>query len=294
MSAASQFRSALTTATQEPLIVPSVFDALSAKLVARAGFAAAWMGGSGISITHLGEPDAGYINLSDMELVLRRAIRAAEIPLLADIDNGYGSYAAVVRSISIVEAAGAAGAQIDDQIGHQTPGSHVIPVVSENEIVGKIKAAVDARRDSDFFIMARTDALSAHGISAVIDRVNRFAEVGADGAYISGLVTPEGMSRVKRETAISHRMLTRIPDDMPLTQMRELGFDIVALGQADMLRSAALSMWQYVSQLHSRKLEAHTAFRQKIAGTVVADWPAFTGLHEALTLEQRYATLREE
>jgi 2-methylisocitrate lyase-like PEP mutase family enzyme len=293
MAQARKFRKDLASATLEPLLVPVIWDALSAQMAERAGFKAAWLGGSAVAATYLGLPDAGVVGAHDMETVLRHISATSSLSVLVDCDDGFGNYFSAMRTVRTMEAAGAVGVQIDDQFSHRTPVGNSLLVIPEDEAVGKIKAAVDARRSENFLIVARTDALWTLGVSAAIDRANMFAEAGAEAFFISGCDTADIMTKVGRETSAPHGCLTKLPDDLSLEQMRSLGFDMAAIGQVDALRAATLAMMRCFEDLAERKLDASREFASSIAGTPVADWSVFTGLSKMKDWDGKYTSAEE-
>ncbi|MGI9057721.1 MAG: isocitrate lyase/PEP mutase family protein [Ktedonobacteraceae bacterium] len=173
-------------AQPELLVAPGAYDALSARLIAQAGFPAVYMTGFGTAASTLGQPDVGLLTMSEM--VSRAAALAAVVgdrPLIADADTGYGNPINVRRTIREYERAGVAAVHIEDQIwpkkcGHME-GKQVIPV---DEMVQKIRAAVDARQDPDFVIIARTDANAVNGLADAIQRGRVYREAGADVIFI--------------------------------------------------------------------------------------------------------------
>jgi 2-methylisocitrate lyase-like PEP mutase family enzyme len=293
VSRGQDLTASLRAATTEPLLTPVIWDALSAQLAERAGFEAVWLGGSAVAAAYLGLPDAGVVTASDMESVLRHIVATSSVAVLVDADDGFGNYFSAMRTVRAMEAAGAAGLQIDDQFSHRTPVGNSTLVVSEDEAVGKIKAAADARKDDNFLIVARTDALWTLGINAAIDRANKFAEAGAQGSFISGCYTSDIMNKVGKEVSAPHRCLTKLPDDMSLSQIRAAGFDIAAIGQVDPLRAAALAMMRYFDDLAERKLDAAREFAATLPGSPVADWSEFTGLADMKRLDSLYASPEE-
>ena len=182
-----------------PLIVPGAHDGLSAKLVEQAGFDAVYMGGYATTGSLLGEPDMSLLTGTDMIENARRMATAVSIPLIADADTGYGNAINVIRTVHQYEAAGVSGIHLEDQTapkrcGHMA-GKNVIDV---GEAVGKIKAAVAAKSDPDFVIIARTDALAIHGIDDAIDRGRRYADAGADVVWVEAPTTEASSRRSPR------------------------------------------------------------------------------------------------
>jgi 2-methylisocitrate lyase-like PEP mutase family enzyme len=179
----SSLRQAL--AGQEIVLAPGVFDCLSATLVERAGFGAAYITGSGISMSMLGAPDVGLASPSEIYERVRRICDCITIPVIVDADTGYGGPLNVLRTVREMELAGAAGIQLEDQewpkkCGHE-PGRVIAPTAV---MLDRIAAAVDARRDANLLIIARTDARSASGIEAAVDRGLAFFEAGADCVFV--------------------------------------------------------------------------------------------------------------
>lgn len=176
---------------------PGVYDALSAKIVEARGFNSVYMTGYGTSAGQLGLPDLGFITMTEMVANAGRIADAVEIPLIADADTGYGNPINVIRTVREYEKAGVAAIHIEDQTwpkrcGHMA-GKSVIDV---NEMAGKIKAAVDARRNEDFLIIARTDAIATDGFDQAIERGHQFAEAGADIIFIEAPADREQVAKI--------------------------------------------------------------------------------------------------
>lgn len=172
---------------QQPgaVVAPGVADALNARLVAKHGFDAIYMTGAGTTAVRLGMPDVGLLTMTEMADNAGRIAEASNLPLIADADNGYGGVLNVRRTIKAYERAGVAAAHIEDQImpkrcGHLM-GKTLVPV---EEMCSKIKAAVDARTDPDFIVIARTDAIAVDGFEAALERAGRYREAGADMLFV--------------------------------------------------------------------------------------------------------------
>src|SRR5438105_10796446 len=182
------------------LVVPGAYDALSARLIAQAGFPAVYMTGFGTAASVLGQPDVGLLTMSEM--VSRAAALAAVVgdrPLIADADTGYGNPINVRRTVREYERAGVAAIHIEDQVwpkkcGHME-GKQVIPV---DEMVQKIRAAVDARQDPDFVIISRTDANAVYGLEDALRRGRAYREAGADVIFIEAPRSIEEVARSAR------------------------------------------------------------------------------------------------
>jgi 2-methylisocitrate lyase-like PEP mutase family enzyme len=184
------------------LLAPGIYDAYGALFVEQTGFEAAYMTGNGVSASLLGRPDVGLVDLTLFAAHAHRAAACIGIPLICDADTGYGNAVNVQHTVREFEAAGVAAIHLEDQVlpkrcGH-LPGSR--PVVEISEHVGKIEAAIAARRDPDFIIIARTDAAAGHGIDEAIDRGKAYRKAGADVIFVELKSTPDIVERLKRVT----------------------------------------------------------------------------------------------
>jgi 2-methylisocitrate lyase-like PEP mutase family enzyme len=190
--------------TEGPMIVaPGIYDAYGARFVEQAGFEAAYMTGNGVSASLLGRPDVGLIDLSLIASHAHRVAACVDIPLICDADTGYGNAVNVRRTVEEFESAGVAAIHLEDQVspkrcGH-LPGSR--PVVTMEEHVGKIEAALAARRDADFIIIARTDAASGHGLDEAVRRGKAYRKAGADVVFVELKTGPNIMQDLRRVTA---------------------------------------------------------------------------------------------
>ncbi len=216
----------------EILVLPGAYDALSAKIVEQAGFKAVTLGGYPASGSLLAKPDVSLLTMTEMVNQARYIAEAVEIPLFVDGDTGHGNVTNVDRTVREFERAGAAGLFIEDQVfpkrcGHME-GKQVI---ATEEMIAKIKAAVDARTDGDLMITARTDALAVSGIHDAIERGNRYAEAGADIIFIEAPPSIQEMRRVCKEvkTPLMANMVEggKTPILSPQA-LQEIGYSIVA------------------------------------------------------------------
>jgi methylisocitrate lyase len=187
-SAGARFRAAI--AHERPLQVVGTVNAYSALLAERAGFRAIYLSGAGVANASFGLPDLGITSLNDVCEDVRRIASASELPLLVDADTGWGSAFNISRTIADLVRSGAAACHLEDQVqakrcGHR-PGKALVPA---DEMVDRIKAAVDGRTDAQFVIMARTDAHAVEGQQAAIDRALRYVEAGADMIFAEALTT---------------------------------------------------------------------------------------------------------
>jgi methylisocitrate lyase len=183
ISAGARFRAAL--AQERPLQIVGTVNANHALLAQRAGYRAIYLSGGGVSAASLGLPDLGIIGLEDVLVDVRRITHVTDLPLLVDIDTGFGPSAFnIARTIKSLIQAGAAACHIEDQAGAKRCGHRPgKDIVSVQEMVDRVKAAVDARTDSAFFIIARTDAIAVDGVEAAIERARACLEAGADGVF---------------------------------------------------------------------------------------------------------------
>jgi 2,3-dimethylmalate lyase len=178
-----------------PVLAPGCYDALGARLIEEAGFAAVYMTGFGSSAGLLGRPDVGLLSMSEMADNARRIVEAVDLPVIADADTGYGNPINVLRTVREYERAGVAALHLEDQVapkrcGHME-GKHVVPVA---EMVEKVRAAVDARTSADLLIIARTDARAVEGLDAAIERAARYREAGADVLFVEA---PQSVDEIR-------------------------------------------------------------------------------------------------
>lgn len=182
-------------------VVPGAYDTLSARLVQLAGFGAVYLTGGGYSRAN-GYPDIGLLTMTEITQWISRTVEAVEIPVIADMDSGYGNALNVVRSVREYEKTGVAAFHLEDQVSPKKCGHYEgKQIVSRAEMVGKIKAAVDTRRDGDLVIIARSDARSIEGLQAAIDRVNAYLEAGADVGFVEAPQSAEELAAAARQLA---------------------------------------------------------------------------------------------
>jgi methylisocitrate lyase len=227
----ARFRGALSTET--PLQVVGAITAYAAKMAEATGYRALYISGGGVAANSLGVPDLGISTMDDVLIDLRRITDACLLPVLVDIDTGWGGAFNIARTIRSFEKAGAAAVHIEDQVGLKRcghrPGKEV---VNTQEMVDRIKSAVDARRDASFVIMARTDAAAAEGLQSAIDRLGAYREAGADMAF------PEAMRSLDDYAAVQRAV--RIPILANLTE-----FGSTPLYGLDELRNAGVAIALY-------------------------------------------------
>jgi 2,3-dimethylmalate lyase len=218
-------------AARRPLLLPGLHDALSARLVERAGFEAGYLSGSAAAMTLLGLPDIGLLSGSEIVEQARRITAVTELALVCDGDTGFGNAVNVAHTVRALEAAGVAAIQLEDQTfpkrcGHFDGKS----VISTEEMLQKVWAAAQARRDEDFVIIARTDARAIDGLDEAIDRGRRYAEAGADIIFVEA---PQGQeelreiaSRIPAATLVNVVEGGKTPQ-LALDEYGEMGFSVV-------------------------------------------------------------------
>jgi 2,3-dimethylmalate lyase len=232
MSVRQRLRKRLTGGSM--IVAPGVYDAYGARFVAQAGFEAVYMTGNGVSASLLGLPDVGLIDLTLITQHAHRVAACIDIPLICDADTGYGNAVNVRRTVQEFESAGVAAIHLEDQVspkrcGH-LPGPR--PVVVLEEAAGKIEAAVAARRDPDFIIIARTDAASGEGIDGAIRRGRAYRKAGADVIFVELNTSPDIVDILKRVTGeIDAPCLVNVGESGKLGELRagdleKIGFRI--------------------------------------------------------------------
>lgn len=226
------------------VLAPGAYDALSARLVAQAGFDAVYMTGFGTSATLLGRPDVGLLGGAEMTGNARRMAAAVDVPLIADADTGYGNPVNVVRTVRDYEQAGVAAIQLEDQVapkrcGHMT-GKEVISTV---DMCAKISAAVAARTDPDFVVIARTDVAETEGTDAAIARAKAFRDAGADVLFVEAPRTVADIEQVAAELAGTPLLFNWVEGGrstaITLDRVRELGFALVIFPVSTLMAATA-------------------------------------------------------
>lgn len=229
MTKAELIRRALATHGQ--LIMPGVYDALSAKIAARAGFEVIFITGYSLSATLLGEPDFGLLTQTEVVSAAQRICSVVDIPVIVDADTGYGNAINVIRTVEELIRAGAGGMFLEDQVwpkrcGHMR-GKQVIPL---EEQLNKLRAAIEAKGQNDFFIVARTDSRQALGLDEAIKRGIAFKNAGADAVFIEAPESKAEMREIAKQVKghLVANMLERgVTPLMGPEELKELGFDLV-------------------------------------------------------------------
>ena len=272
---------------KQGLVVPGVYDGVSARLVERAGFPAVYMTGYGTAASRLGLPDLGFAGLAEMADHARNLAAAVRIPLIADADTGYGNALQVRRTVQLYEAAGVAALHIEDQVapkrcGHLS-GHQVIP---RSEFAGKIRAAVEARTDRDLLIIARTDAISAVDFDEALRRGEAAVRAGADVLFIEAPRDEAQVERVAKsfDTPLlyNHAAGGRSPL-LPFPRLRALGFAIILL-PVDTLLVGARAVADFLGELRQRDDVSSLADRY----LPFSEFNAMIGVIDQMTMADRY------
>lgn len=269
-------------------VVPGVADALLARLVAEAGFPLVYMSGAGTTAVRLGAPDIGLLGLTEMADNAGRIVDASGLPLIADADNGYGGPLNVRRTIKCFEKAGAAGVHIEDQVSPKRCG-HLDGklLITQSDMVAKIRAAVDARADSDFVIIARTDAIAVEGLPRAMERANAYREAGADIIFVEA-PRQEHLSEIIRAVPGYHLYNMSSSGRTPFlktSQIEALGFKVAIYPNWAML--GAIRAAQRVLR-HLKDTGDIAAIRSEVAS--FTEFFDLLGMQEMRNLDVRYTS----
>ena len=240
----------------QPFIAPGCYDAFTALLIEQAGFGCAYVSGASIAFTRLGRPDIGLTTLTEVAETVGNIRDRINLPLIVDGDNGFGNALNVQRTVRLLEKMGASAIQLEDQTlpkrcGHLDGKT----LVSTEEMLGKLRAAQDARIDPATAIVARTDAIAVDGFEAGLERAHRYAEAGADVLFVEALRTPEQMARVGRELGGRVALLANMVEGgktplLTIAELGEIGFQL-AIFPGAMVRVVGSAASQYLATLKS-------------------------------------------
>lgn len=270
------------------VIVPGAFNALSARVIEDLGYEAIYVTGAGVTNMWFGMPDQGFMGLHEIADHTARIRDAVSVPLIVDADTGFGNALNVRHTVRVLERAGADCIQLEDQVAPKRCGHFSgKEVISTEEAVAKIKAAVDARHDPDFLVMARTDACATQGFEAAIERAQKFAEAGADILFVEAVTKADEIRALPQRLAKPQLMNMVIGGRTPIFGAEELGglgYGIVLYANAA-LQGAVAGMQKALTVLRETKridedpaLVTPFAERQRLVGK--PEWDA---------LEERYA-----
>ncbi|HKX07441.1 MAG TPA: isocitrate lyase/phosphoenolpyruvate mutase family protein [Stellaceae bacterium] len=278
-----------TISERRALLVPGAANALAARVIEDQGFEAVYLTGAGLANTGLGVPDIGLVTLTELARATEAIAGATALPLIVDADTGFGNAVNVAHTVRILERAGAAAIQLEDQsfpkrCGHFA-GKELIPAA---EMVGKIEAAVAARGSADCLIIARTDARAVEGLETAISRAEAYARAGADVTFVEAPESPAELAEIPRRLGVPQVANMVVGGKTPLatqTELAAMGFGLVLYANAA-LQASVLAMQEVLGALRrdgslaavSNRL-ASFAERQRLVGK--PDWD---------TLEARFAT----
>lgn len=234
---------------RESLAKPGIIQALAphdvftARLLEQAGFELLFLGGFGVSASQFGWPDVGLVTRTEMAEAVRRMTGRLNIPLVADGDTGHGDLNNVARTVREFERAGAAGMLLEDQVSPKRCGHFAgKQVISSEEMLDKLKAALDARRDPNFVLFARTDARAVAGLDAAIERACRYGELGADVCFVEAPRSREELAQIAREVPypqLANMLLGGVTPLLGADELQRLGFKIVVDPVATLLVTGA-------------------------------------------------------
>lgn len=268
------------------VMAPGVADALFARLVARHGYEAMYMTGAGTSATRLGMPDVGLLTMTEMVDNAARIAAASDLPLIADADNGYGGPLNVRRAVQEYERAGVAAIHLEDQVLPKRCG-HLAgkQLISPADMAAKIKAATDARRDGDFVLIARTDALAVEGFEAALERAALYREAGADVLFVEA-PGPEHLAEIPRRLSgpTLYNMATsgKTPF-LKRAEIAEMGFKLIIYPN-----------WMMLAAIKAADNVLETLKREETIAGIAPDVPSFqeffdlVGMQDVRALEERY------
>ena len=270
------------------MVLPGVFDALSARIAEQVGFEAMFQTGYGSSAALLGMPDFGFLNASETVDNARRIIRAVSVPVLVDADTGYGNPLNVWRIVRDLENLGAAGIFLEDQIWPKRCG-HMAgkDVISKDDYMPKLKAALEARRSKDFVIVARTDARAPIGLGEAIERGKAYRKAGADVIFVEAPTSIQELKKVADEIdapLVANMIEDGVTPNLPASELLKLGYR-VAVFPLSGLYSATYAMREVFEEL---KKTGTTKQTRKMMVTF-KDFNRFIDLQKYTDLEKRYS-----
>jgi 2-methylisocitrate lyase-like PEP mutase family enzyme len=280
----------------EILVLPGVFDGFSTRLVSRHGYAAAFITGSGVSETRLGQPDVGLMGLDENVAAARAIAACSDLLLLADGDTGYGNALNAYHTVRAFERAGVAGLMLEDQVWPKRCG-HMRgkEVISADEMVQKIRAAAEARVDPDFVIKSRTDVLATHGVAEAIRRLNLYAEAGADLLFADAAMSADDIAtiakNVSKPLSVNMGFGIRQRSTTPLlsaAQLQELGVAVVFYPR--LLTACAVMGMQRGLELLQQSIASGKDVDRPDALVSFEVLHDILGMHEIEAMEQRFLT----
>ncbi len=269
------------------VLAPGAANALTARIIADLGFEVAYVSGAGIANTRLGVPDIGLVTLSELADTVASIADICTLPLVVDADTGFGNAVNMVRTVRVLERAGANAIQIEDQVFPKRCGHFAgHEVISAEEMIAKVKAAVDTRSSRDFLIIARTDARSASGMQAALARANAYVAAGADATFVEAPATRDELeiiTRALRVPQIANMVIGGKTPVLPQSELAAMGFGLVIYANAA-LQAAVKAMQEVLGALKSdgqldRVADRIGSFEERQRVVAKANWDA---------LERRY------
>ncbi|HTN23371.1 MAG TPA: oxaloacetate decarboxylase [Solirubrobacteraceae bacterium] len=266
----------------DTVVMPGVYDALTARIAARVGFDIVFISGYSVSAARLGEPDFGFLTQTEMADAARSVCRVSQAPVIVDADTGYGNALNVMRTVRDLQEAGAAGVFLEDQVWPKKCG-HMAGkrVVDTAEHAAKIRAAVEARGDRDLFVVARTDARQPLGLEAAIERCLAYKEAGADALFVEAPQSIEELQRVAEmlpAPLVANMIEHGVTPHLSRAELRDLGYALIVCPLAGLF-AAARAVQDVLVELRD----------QGTTAGVVDSVLAFEEFNELVGLAQRYA-----
>ena len=279
MTRAQRIRDAVA---QGAVLMPGLYDALSARIAAEIGFEVVFVSGYSVSATRLGEPDFGFVTQTEMADAARSVCRVSEAPVIVDADTGYGNPLNVIRTVGDLQDAGAAGVFLEDQVwpkkcGHMA-GKEVVPL---EDHAAKLRAAADARGERDLFIVARTDARQPLGLDAAIERCLAYKEAGADALFVEAPLSVEELERIAEALPgplVANMIERGVTPHLPRSELEQLGFNMIVCPLAGLF-AAAQAVKEVLNELKKRETTAGA----------IDSLMGFDEFNELVGLEARYA-----
>lgn len=262
---------------REIAIAPGIYDSLGALLVAEAGFETAYVSGASIAYARFGKPDIGLLGLTDVAATVAAIAERVDLPIIVDADTGFGNALNVMQAVQRLEREGAAAIQLEDQTFPKRCG-HLRgkTVIAAEEMAGKVKAAVDARRNSSTLIIARTDAATVEGIDAALDRAEQYAEAGADMLFVEAPASKAELQQIVDRFAGRLPVMANMVEggatpNLTAAELEAMGFALVIF-PGSLVRATVFMAREYLASL--RENGSTQAYRARMVD--------FTGLNDLL------------
>ena len=267
---------------RDTVLMPGVYDAITARIAARLGFDIVFISGYSVSAARLGEPDFGFLTESEMADAARSVTRVSDAPVIVDADTGYGNAVNVMRTVADFQDAGAAGVFLEDQVwpkkcGH-FQGKQVIPA---DEHAAKIKAAADARGERDLFIVARTDARQPLGVDEAIARCLAYKEAGADALFVEAPQSVEELEQIARELPpplVANMIERGVTPHLTRQELKDLGYQLIVCPLAALYASTKAAL-KVLTELRDKETTA----------ALYDELTTFDEFGELVELQKRYA-----